>query len=275
MIGPMISHRYEREEPRVLFFDTETTGKRRDYDQVVELAVFVLGDAAPKSWRFRPSMPIHPEAQKIHGLSAEILKDEPVFSVCVPEIRALFEGADILGGYHVAFDVAMLEYEFRRAGRALDLASKPILDPLRLWQEREPRQLQDAHRRFCGGDFAGAHGAAADVAATIRVLRGQLAAFGLEGKNYEEIADLCEPERRCWVGPSHHIQRRGHEVVFAFGKHIDRPVHEAVRSDRSYLKWMRSKDLPGHIMEICGLALALDGERFRQQVSDRYPQPGH
>src|SRR5438105_10979342 len=98
-----------RQDTRLLVFDTETTGLRRDHDQVIELAVQAgLTAAAPRhTWRFKPSVPIDPEAQKVHGISMDALVAERPFLAYAPRLHRMFTAAEVLIGYNVAFDLDM------------------------------------------------------------------------------------------------------------------------------------------------------------------------
>lgn len=184
----------------VVILDVETTGTDPARDQVIELCVqFGLDGAAgpgtSQVWRLRPSCPIHPGAQAVHGISMEDLAGCPGFAEVAREIREVIDGARVLIGYNLAFDIEMLQAEFlRNGGPPVDVSEKQLVDPLRLWQRCEPRSLQAAHRRFVGQEFAAAHSASADVAATGRVLRGMLSHFNLAG-DWTEIALVCEPDR--------------------------------------------------------------------------------
>ncbi len=196
--------------PRIVIFDCETTGIDYATDQVIELCIqrgleghLDRDGNASRTWRIRPAAEIHPAAQAIHGISATDLERCPSFSEVAVEIAAWFSGADIIVGYNVAFDIQMLQAEYARlaedhpAGRALDLAGKQIVDALRLWQKCEPRSLQHAHQRFVGDEFAAAHSARADVAATGRVLAGMLKHFGLDEPrvDWNQIATVSDPSR--------------------------------------------------------------------------------
>ena len=66
----------------VVVFDVETTGTRKDYDQIIEFSAQQgFGSDAPrKTWRFKPSVPISPGAQRVHGISMDDLKDCEPFS---------------------------------------------------------------------------------------------------------------------------------------------------------------------------------------------------
>lgn len=196
----------------VLLLDVETTGITPT-DQVIELAVqygFDDGAGGPPPvsvWRFKPTVPIHPAAQAVHGISEPMLDHEPPFLHHAQRIQLLIDEAMVLIGYNIGFDLTMLEAELARANlRMPDLSGKAIVDPFNLWKQCEPRTLTVAHRRFVGGDFDGAHGAVADIAATGRVTLGMLDAFGLAGEEWRVIADKADPDRKTWLGNTSHFK---------------------------------------------------------------------
>jgi len=267
-------------EPMVLVFDCETTGTDRVRDQVIELCVQQgLAEGAPSTvWRIKPAVSIHPGAQAVHGISMEELEGCPTFADVAAEITALFATADVIIGYNLAFDIDMLQAEYARIGQPLlDFSTTKIVDPFRLWQQCEPRSLQHAHQRFVGGEFAAAHTASADVAATGRVLAGMLRHFELDGQDWDQIASKADPlgaQRAQWVGPSRHLRWEGEVIVLGFGKHGGAPVHElAAGPDRSFLKWVVEKDFPVHVAEVCKAALDLTGDAFLSWARDRYGVP--
>ncbi len=255
-----------KENDTLIVFDVETTGTHIDRDQIIELsAQHGLGpDARSKTWRFKPSVPISPGAQRVHGISMDDLKDCEPFSAYAQQLHGVFEKTDVIVGYNVSFDIGMLQSEFQRAKiPLLDLTDKLIIDPFRLWQRMEPRTLQDAHRRFVGSEFEEAHSANADIEATARVLQAMLKEFKLSGQSWEEVADHCEPERRKWIGTSHHMQWKEGVPVIAFGKHAGTPLHElAAGPDSGYLRWMMTKDFPEHVRRICEGAIQHQGDKL-------------
>jgi DNA polymerase-3 subunit epsilon len=266
--------------PMVLVFDCETTGTDRVRDQVIELCVQqgLAEDAPSKVWRIKPSVAIHPGAQAVHGITMEELADCPMFEAVAAEITALFKTADVIIGYNLAFDIDMLQAEYARIGQPLlDFSTTKIVDAFRLWQQCEPRSLQHAHQRFVGGEFAAAHTASADVAATGRVLAGMLRHFELDGQDWDQIASKADPlgaQRASWVGPSRHLRWEGEVIVLGFGKHGGAPVHElAAGPERSFLKWVIEKDFPVHVAEVCRAALDLNGDAFLSWARDRYGVP--
>jgi DNA polymerase-3 subunit epsilon len=269
-----------RPAPRIVIFDCETTGTDRQHDQVIELCIQrgLVDDAPSQTWRIKPTAPIHPGAQAVHGITVADLERCPAFAEVAPAITAVFAEADVIVGYNIAFDIDMLQAEYTRIGKPLlDLSGKQIVDAFRLWQQCEPRSLQHAHQRFVGNGFASAHSASADVAATGRVLTGMLRAFDLVDHDWEAIACKCDPQyaaRASWVGPSRHLRWEAEVVVLGFGKHANAALHQlAAGPDRSFLRWVVERDFPIHVIEVCRAALELAGEEFLAWARRRYPMP--
>jgi DNA polymerase-3 subunit epsilon len=249
--------------PKIVVLDVESTGKERATDQIIEMCIrFGLeSDAASRTWRIKPEIPIHPEATGVHGISMTDVADCPLFANLVGEFLPLITEADVIVGYNVAFDLDMLQAELSRAKMPpLDFGGKLVIDVLRLWHHVEPRTLVAAHAKFCGAELVNAHQAEADVAATARVLGSMLAQFGLTDKSWSDIAAIADPfaNRSTWIGPSQHIQwDESGAVVFGFGKYKGQQVAHA---DAGFLKWVLAKDFPPHVKKICSVAL----ERRRQ-----------
>lgn len=256
----------------VVVFDVETTGTDKAKDQIIELCLqFGLDDGPTRTWRFLPAVPIAPGAQRVHGISMADLAECPSFAACAEEIVHLLEQAEVVVGYNLAFDIDMLQAELERCRmRPIDFSQKSIVDAFRLWQQCEPRSLQHAHQRFVGDRFADAHSASADVAATGRVLEGMLRAFGLEGRPWRDIAEVCDPDRKAWFGPSRHLQWQDGVVVVAFGKYAGTPLQMLATSERGYLQWISDKDFPPHVGETCKKALELGPDAFVQWAAARF-----
>src|SRR5205807_358815 len=91
-----------------------------------------------------------------------------------PSIVEFLDGCDLCGYNLRRFDLKLLMAELKRAGQSLDLAGRAVVDPLAIYHEREKRDLAAALRFYCDRDHDGAHGAAADVLATVAVLDAQV-----------------------------------------------------------------------------------------------------
>lgn len=251
----------------LLVLDCESTGLDRSRDQIIELCIqFGLDDnAMGTTWRFRPDVPIAPAATAVHGICFEMVAHCPSFADRADEVLRVLSGATVLVGYNLDFDVGMLTAELGRCGRQLDLSAKLLVDPLQLWRKKEPRDLQSAHQRFVGGEFHGAHGAAADVAATGRVLLGMLRDWAIP-QDWAVVADLCNPDRAAWVGPSHHLQWKDGRIVLSFGKHSGTPLTEL---DPGYVRWMaKDRRFPPHVVQLC--QRAVDDPGFDEWAKTQY-----
>ena len=82
---------------RMLVLDTETTGTDPRRDQIIELSIQSgLTNASPtKTWRIKPTVPIHPEAQALHGIGMNDLAECKPFAAHAACIRQRIEGASM------------------------------------------------------------------------------------------------------------------------------------------------------------------------------------
>lgn len=261
--------------PNIIVLDCETTGTDRAADRVIEVCIQRgLDGADARTWRIKPPVPIHPDAQAAHGITLEQLALSPVFFEVADELLRELADVDVIIGYNVAFDLEMLAAEFGRVNRALDISQKKIVDAYRLWQQCEPRNLQAAHRRFLGEEFAHAHSATADVAATGRVLAKMLGAFALNDEDWDAIAKRADPEHGTWIGPTRHLRWSHGVVTISFGKYAGVPLHElAAGPNRAFLQWVLGKDFPAHVKQVFNAALIHKRDEFLAWVAQRFPPP--
>lgn len=260
----------------MIAFDVETTGRNPDTDQIVELSMCLYEGGREETYYqlFKPDVPIAKGAEAVHGISMADVADKPRFPEKADEVEAFLARADVIVGYNVRFDIRCVEKEFERMGRSIDLMSRLVVDPYRIWQSLEPRSLTDAYRRFVGGELENAHSAEADVQAAVEVLRGIRRTFNLEETTWEELARITNPEKEYWVGPSNHFTWSAGEVVFGFGKYNGRPVHEVAARDDGYLRWIMKADFPPHVQSICKGALSgMTEEAFNQKLLDHFGRP--
>ncbi|HUL70179.1 MAG TPA: UvrD-helicase domain-containing protein [Gemmatimonadales bacterium] len=92
-------------------FDLETTGKDPAMDEIVEVgAVRVRGGKIVDQFRqlVRPKVPIHPEAEKVHGYSQASLADAPTFEQIWPLVRDFLGNGVVVAHNGFNFDIPML-----------------------------------------------------------------------------------------------------------------------------------------------------------------------
>ena len=106
---------------REVVLDTETTGLDPDGGhRVVEVAALELVNHLPTGRTFHsyvnPQRDVPEEAFRVHGLSAEFLRDYPVFAEVVDPLLEFLEDSPLVI-HNAAFDVRFLNAELIRHGR--------------------------------------------------------------------------------------------------------------------------------------------------------------
>jgi DNA polymerase III subunit epsilon len=111
-----------KKEPKILFFDTETTDIKPG--QICQLTYIVAegSKVTGKNFFFKVGK-ISPFAIAVHGFTKEILEKLSLgktFSDHAKEIGMDFNAADVLVGHNVLFDQRFLSKEMERSGFALE-----------------------------------------------------------------------------------------------------------------------------------------------------------
>lgn len=226
----------------LIFFDTETTGISPTKDRIIELCgikVFPDKSRTVLLQRFNPEMPIPPDASAVHGITDDMVKNEPPFREKAKEIRAFFEGCDLSGYNVVRFDVPILAEEFLRAGLEENpLEKAKVVDAMTIYFKKEPRTLSAALRFYANEEIVKAHSAEADVEATIKVLDGQLNRYADLPQTMQGLSEFSTQENDYIDYDRKFGRDKSGEIVFMFGKNKGLRVAE----NPGMLKWMLDKD---------------------------------
>lgn len=126
---------------REIVLDTETTGlDPMSGHRMIEVACIELVNRIPSGQTFQcyinPERDVPPEAFAVHGLSADFLKDKPLFAAVVDDLLAFIADAPLVA-HNAAFDLGFLNAELERAGRT-PLPRERIVDTLILARRRHP-----------------------------------------------------------------------------------------------------------------------------------------
>ena len=220
----------------VCALDVETTGVDPRTDRVVEVGVVRVepdGRLTTLAQLVDPGRTIPPAATAIHGLADGDVAGRPPFAAIAPGLLAFLDGADLVG-FHLAFDLLVLAAEFGRAGLALDLAGRAVLDALTVFRRKEPRDLAAAVRFYLGRDHRDGHRAAADARAALDVLDAQLARYpDLPARPEDLHRRLVEVD----VASRLRLGADGRPAL-AFGRHRGRPLADVAAIDPGYLDWV-------------------------------------
>jgi DNA polymerase-3 subunit epsilon len=97
-----------------VILDAETTGLDAQ-DEIVQLAVLAADGQILLDSLVRPTCPIHPQAQAIHGITAEMVATAPPFPEIYPRLRTALGDKKIIA-YNVAFDRDFVQASCRQSG---------------------------------------------------------------------------------------------------------------------------------------------------------------
>ena len=105
---------------RQIFLDTETTGlDPQKGHRLIEVAAVELIDRRFTGNHFHyyvnPERAVDKEAQQVHGISTEFLKDKPLFANIAKELWAYLGGAELII-HNAPFDLGFLNHEFQQLG---------------------------------------------------------------------------------------------------------------------------------------------------------------
>lgn len=232
----------------IAFIDLETTGVNLSADRIVELAIVKImpdGSRVTKRKLINPEMPIPQSSSDIHGITDEMIKDAPTFKQAANEIKQFVENCD-LGGYNSnRFDIPMLMEEFLRAGVDVDLSICRMVDVQHIFYTMEPRTLSAAYKFFCDKEHINAHGAEADINATIEVFEAQLKRYEKLGTSVDSILGCIGEEKIVDYARRFIFNDAGVEV-FNFGKFKGKAVTDVLKAEPQYYDWMMKGDFPMH-----------------------------
>ena len=139
---------------REIVFDTETTGlDPLAGDRLVEIGCIELFNRFPtgKTFHgfFNPERDMPEAALKIHGLTLEFLKDQPLFGHRVAELIEFLGDAQLIA-HNAMFDLAFLNAELERAGHPA-VSRDRMVDTLLIARRKHPgaaNRLDDLCARY-------------------------------------------------------------------------------------------------------------------------------
>lgn len=110
----------ERKNVRQVFYDTETTGKKKEIDRIVEIALVEAIDGIPTGRVYHTLInpegkPIPEDATKIHGITDADVADKPTFKEVAQDIIDFIRDAECLA-YNIDFDSGFVNMEMVKAG---------------------------------------------------------------------------------------------------------------------------------------------------------------
>lgn len=225
----------------IVFFDLETTGVDKMKDRILEIAMIKMG-GGPEQRLYslvNPEIPIPAAASEIHGITDDKVKDAPTLKTLLPMIVGMIEGADLGGFNSNIFDIPMLYVELIRCGHTMDLSSTLFIDARTIFVRKEERTLTAAVKFYLNKDHEDAHGALADVEATIEVFKAQRLQYeDLQSMDRAKMALYCNYDApRADLSGNFALDADG-DYILNFGKHKG----QKAKNVKDYLSWMYGQD---------------------------------
>ena len=230
----------------ICFFDLETTGINVASDRIVEIAilkVFPNGNKESFTWRVNPEMPIPPVTTAIHGISDEMVANEPTFKELAPKVYNLIKDSDLGGFNSNRFDIPLLAEELLRADIDFDLKKNLAVDVQTIFHKKEKRTLEAAYKFYCDKDLTNAHSAEADTNATYEVLKAQLEKYDDLENDIPVLAAFSSHKNFADFAGFVGYNKKGEEI-FSFGKHKGTLVEEVLEKEPGYFGWLLNADFP-------------------------------
>jgi DNA polymerase-3 subunit epsilon len=231
----------------LIFIDLETTGTDANNDKIIEIAMVKINSNNTRQvYRsfVNPNRPIPASSTAIHGITDEMVKNEPLFNAIATAVKEFLADGDLAGFNSNRFDIPLLIEEMLRANIDIEIENRKCVDVQRIYHKNEPRNLAAAYQFYCNKPLENAHSALADVEATADILLAQIAKYD------NLINDVSALEKFSadgdFVDVARRFYRKDNAIYFNFGKYKDHLVVSVLQKEPQYYNWMMNNDFPLH-----------------------------
>ena len=234
------------------FFDLETTGINVSSDRIVEISVLKIypnGNKESRTWLVNPGIKIPQEAINVHGISNEMVINEPNFSEIAHEVKSMINNCDLAGYNSDKFDIPLLAEELLRADIDFDLDNIHTIDVQNIFHKMEQRTLAAAYKYYCGKILDNAHSSKFDTLATYEVLESQLKKYSELENDVKFLSNFSKRGKN--VDPAGFIKLNENEIpCFSFGKHKGKSVEYVMHNEPGYFGWILNADFPMYTKKV-------------------------
>jgi DNA polymerase-3 subunit epsilon len=188
-------------------------------------------------------VPIPKQASDIHGITDEMVANEPSFKELAPKVMVLLKDSDLGGFNSNRFDIPLLAEELLRAEVDLDLKKAMSVDVQTIFHKMEKRTLGAAYKFYCDKNLEDAHSAEADTNATYEVLLAQLERYQDLENDVKYLAEFSSHKNFADFAGFVGFDKEGREI-FTFGKYKGTLVEEVLDKEPGYFGWLLNADFP-------------------------------
>ena len=236
----------------ICFFDLETTGINISKDRIVEISVlkiFPNGNKESKTWLVNPKIPIPNEISNIHGITDDMVVNEPSFDSIGVHVKDMIDKCDLGGFNSNKFDIPLLAEEFLRNEIDFNLEKVKCIDVQNIFHKMEKRTLGAAYKFYCQKDLIDAHSSKADTLATYEVLEAQIEKYSELENNVDFLSDFSSRNKSVDLA-GFIIYNKDNIPCFSFGKHKGKTVDFIIENEPGYLGWILNSDFPMYTKKI-------------------------
>jgi DNA polymerase-3 subunit epsilon len=163
------------------------------------------------------------------------------------DILNFINGADLCGYNLLKFDLPLLRMEFARYSVEFYITGIRLIDPMRIFMKKEPRDLTSALKFYCNEELTDAHTAEADTIAAKKNLLSQIEKYSDLPGDVEGLSTYTtEGQKRNADISGKLIFNETNEIVYNFGKHMGKKV----TAHPDYAAWMLNSDFPADTKSI-------------------------
>jgi len=230
----------------LVFFDLETTGINIATDRIVEISILKVnpdGSEITYTQRVNPIVDIPKEASDIHGITNEMLLNEPTFKEIAPKVSDLIKGCDLAGFNSNRFDIPLLAEEMLRSEVDFDMKNRLAIDVQTIFHKKEQRTLSAGYKFYCDKDLENAHSAEADTIATYEILKAQLDKYDDLENNTKTLSEFSTQRKRADFAGFILFDDDDLEI-FSFGKYKGKKVTDILEENPGYYNWIQNADFP-------------------------------
>ena len=236
----------------ICFFDLETTGINISKDRIVEISilkVFPNSNKESRTWLVNPEISIPSEVSKIHGITNEMVINEPNFKEIGYQVKEMINNCDLGGFNSNKFDIPLLAEEFLRSNIDFDLEKIKCIDVQNIFHKMEKRTLGAAYKFYCKKDLIDAHSSKADTLATYEVLEAQIEKYSELENNVTFLSEFSSRNRTVDLA-GFIIYDQNNVPCFSFGKHKGKSVDFIIDNEPGYFGWILNSDFPMYTKKI-------------------------
>lgn len=236
----------------ICFFDLETTGVNISNDRIVEISIlkiFPNGNKESKTWLVNPEISISEEVSKIHGITNEMVRNEPTFKFIAQDVYSMICNCDLAGFNSNKFDIPLLAEEFLRSSVDFSLENVLTIDVQNIFHKMEQRTLSAAYKFYCGKSLNNAHSSKADTLATFEVLESQIEKYEDLNGNVNFLSEFSRRGKN--VDLAGFIKYNENNLpCFSFGKHRGKTVDYVLENEPGYFGWLLNAEFPMYTKKV-------------------------